>query len=142
MGRYFCLQLVPTSTLRALCSAPDAYHTTPTRLLSHSHPLKGAYTSSPALQEKVHGEQQFTLISRGLNQEMEPPESLSLFDHTHLELEGPGALPAGGSTHLRGKVFAVWEARMLNPFAFALRAVIVALQHLPSWAEPSVVVLG
>lgn len=29
---------------------------------------------------------------------MEPPESLSLFDHTHLELEGPGALPAGGST--------------------------------------------
>lgn len=73
---------------------------------------------------------------------MEPPESLSLFDHTHLELEGPGALPAGGSTSLSGKVFASWEARMLNLFAFALRAVIVALQHLQRWAEPVVVVLG
>lgn len=86
------------------------------------------------------------MISRSLSQEMEPPESLSLFDHTHLELEGPGAFPAGGSTEgvraSAGKVFASWEARMLNRFAFALQAVIVALQHLQRWAEPSVVVLG
>lgn len=43
------------------------------------------------------------MISRSLSQEMEPPESLSLFDHTHLELEGPGAFPAGGSTSLSGE---------------------------------------
>lgn len=71
---------------------------------------------------------------------MEPPESL--FDHTHLELEGPGALPARGSTSLSGKVFTSWEVRMLNLFAFALWAVIVALQHLQRWAEPVVVVPG
>lgn len=73
---------------------------------------------------------------------MEPPESLTLFNHTHLELEGSGHLPAGGSTNLSGKVFASWEARMLNRFAFAPQAVIVALQHLQRWAEPGVVVLG
>lgn len=50
--------------------------------------------------------------ARDIAAETGSSQSLSLFHHTHWELEGPGAPSEGGSTRPRRKIFASWKVRM------------------------------